>query len=190
MLYMLRIEIDGHHRGGAPIKPWVAEIGKPCPRYGLERTFVEAKNDWRNAHTAWSGNVYGRVATFPLRDGNLYEVAQAMGKSSKRHLVRRFFAIEGGKKVLVEPDDALARADGGGPATVHVIPDGEDTWISLVTALGTPERLGFVTVGSERRYRLRYGVHEIAERGVRYLVGVRNGSVHTLTQKEAWAWLS
>ena len=189
-LSILRIEVDGHHHGGPPIKPWVAEITGTCPRYGLQRTFITPMNDWRDARRAWSGNVYGKIATFPLREGRLYEVARARGNSSRRHLVREFYVVEGGKRVKRTPDEALSVADGGGPATLLRIQENERTWVARVAGLGTPERIGFVLVDNLRRYRLRDGVHEVVEDGVQRLVGVRDGSVTSLTDQEAMAWLA
>lgn len=114
-LYILKIELDGHFHGSPDVpRPWVAQITGADPKYGLARTFVDAKNDWSQASRARSGNIYGRVACFPLRDGNLYEVQRCRGSSSKRHVVREFLAIEGGKRVPLEPLEALARLDGGG----------------------------------------------------------------------------
>jgi len=84
-LYFLRIEVDGHFHGGPPVKPWVAEITGTCPRYGLARDFIRPMNDWAGARVAWSGNTYGVIATFPLREGRLYEVQRCEGNSSKRH---------------------------------------------------------------------------------------------------------
>lgn len=194
-LSILRIEVDGHHHGGPPLKPWVAEITGTCPRYGLAREFVRAMNDWRDARKAWSGNVYGKVATFPLREGRLYEIARARGRSSRRYLAREFYIVERGKRVRRTPDEALAIADGGGPATLLKVDEpgvgeSERTWVARVTGLGTPERLGFVLVDGERWYRLRVGVHEVVEAGARRLVGVRDSAVLEIDEQEAMAWLS
>ncbi|HEU4732408.1 MAG TPA: hypothetical protein VFT22_31150 [Kofleriaceae bacterium] len=59
-LYMLRIEVDGHFHGGPPPKPWVARIHGPSEQYGLAREFIRAMNDWKDAHRAWSGNLWVR----------------------------------------------------------------------------------------------------------------------------------
>lgn len=193
LLYILKIEIDGHFHGSSDVpKPWVAEIGGTCPRYGLKREFVQTMNDWAGAHRAWSGNIYGRVAHFPLRDGNLYEVSRCRGKSSKRYVAREFVAVEGGKRVALTPDEALARSDGGGHAATHRIPEDLDdtSWVAEVTGLGTPRRLGFVVVDGSRRYRLRAGLHEVVERDSRRFVASDGQAIQTLSEKEAVAWLS
>lgn len=187
--YMLRIEVDGHFHGGRPIQPWVAEIGKPCPRYGLERSFVTPMNDWRNARRAWSGNLYGKVATYPLHEGRLYEVARARGSSSKRHLARQFYWVDRGKMHERTPDEALEIADGGGAATTLRVRESPDSWVAHVAGLGTPTRLGYVLVDGVRRYRVRDGVHEVVEDGVRRLVGIRDNVIHELTEPEALTWL-
>ncbi len=191
-LYILKIEIDGHFHGSSDVpKPWVAEIGKPCPRYGLERTFVQTMNDWSGARRAWSGNVYGRVAHFPLRDGKLYEVSRCRGNSSKRYVAREFVAIERGKRVEVTADEALARADGGKPSVLCRVPEDRDnaSWVAQVTGLGTPPRLGWVVVGESRHYRLRSGLFEVVERERRRFVASDGQSIEALSEKEALAWL-
>jgi hypothetical protein len=110
VIFLLHIEEDAHFRGGPPPKPWVAEITGLHHRFGLARNFVRALRDYRNAHVAWSGNVYGVVATFPLWEGKLYEVAWCKGRSSKRRFVREFFLVEGGKMVERTPEEALSYA--------------------------------------------------------------------------------
>lgn len=187
-LSILSIDIDGHCHGSSDVpKPWVAEIQGPCPRYGLQREFVRALNDWAGARAAWSGNVYGRVARFPLRDGRLYEVSRLRGRSSRRHVAREFIAVRGGKREQVEPIDVLAAVDGGGAAaTFQLLEDRDGTsWVARVTGLGTPERLGFVVVGLDRIYRLRAGIHEVVEHGERRLVRVADQSIITVSQREA-----
>lgn len=118
LLHMLRIEVDGHCRGGPPIRPWVAEVTGTCPRYGLARAFVTPLNDWADARMTWGGRLYGMVATYPLREGRLYEVAQAKGKPSKRHLARSFRLVEARERRELSAEEALERADGGGGACV------------------------------------------------------------------------
>lgn len=189
---ILKIEIDGHFHGGEPVKPWVAEITGTDPKWGLARRFLDPMNDWRNAHKAWSGKVYGRVSHFPLREGHLYEVSCCRGKPSKRYVVREFVQVVDGKRKVVDPIDALTIADGGGPACVLRIPEDKDgaSWVSRITGLGTPERIGFVVVDGRRVYRLRPGVYEVVEGGDARLMGATVDSVSRLDQQEAWAWLS
>jgi hypothetical protein len=192
VISILKIEIDGHFHGGEPVKPWVAEITGPDPKWGLARRFLEPMNDWSQAHAAWSGNVYGRVAHFHLRDGNVYEVQRCRGNSSRRRVVREFVAVERGKQSRIEPDEALARADGGGPASRFTIQEDLDgtSWVARVTGLGTPDRLGFVVVNGERIYRLKPGVYEIVERGERRFMGARSDRFVDLDEQEAWSWIS
>lgn len=71
---------------------------------------MRALRDYRNAHVAWSGNVYGVVATFALWEGRLYEVARCRGRPSKRVFVREFFFVEGGKMHERTADEALSYA--------------------------------------------------------------------------------
>lgn len=190
-LYILRIEVDGHFHGGAPPKPWVAEIGAPCPRYGLQRAFVTPMNDWREARRAWSGNLYGKVATFALREGRLYEVSRCRGTSSRRHVVREFRWVENGKLHARTPDEALAHADGGAPAHLLKVRESDATWVAEIAGLGTPSRLGFVLVDGVRRYRVRDGrVYEVVEDGAARIIGVRDGAVEELTTQEALSWLT
>lgn len=197
MLSILKIEIDGHFHGSSDVpRPWVAEITGTCPRYGLQRQFIDVMNDWKDAKRAWSGNIYGRVAHFPLRDGRLYEVSRLRGRSSKRHQVREFIAVDGGKQLPIEPEAALARVDGGGSALVHStadsIVDGSHpvgSWIAHITALGTPAQLGWVVVGGMRHYRLRPGIHEIVRDGERHFVRASDESISSITEREALTWL-
>lgn len=192
LLYVMKIEIDGHFHGSADVpKPWVAQIGAPCPRYGLERTFVQTMNDWSEARRAWSGNVYGRVAHFPLRDGNLYEVSRLRGTSSSRHVAREFVVIEHGKRVALTPEEALARADGGRQAAPLRIPEDTErtSWVAEIAGLGTPRQLGFVVVDGSRRYRLRAGLHEIVQRGTRRFASSDGRDIKALSETEAFAWL-
>jgi len=165
-LFILRIEVDGHCRGGSPIKPWVARIDGPCSRFGLVRTFVDPMNDWGAAHRANSGNLYGVVATFPLREGHLYEVQRAAGNSSKRHAVREFYWLEGGKMTELAPEDALRHASGGTPgATLSVR---EFHGRTLVTDLTRGDPVAFVARDRQRVYWLldgrEYDVRDVGKR--------------------------
>lgn len=188
---MLHIEIDGHMHGGPPHKPWVARIVGTSPRYGLDRQFVEAMRDYRHHRRAWSGNVYGVVATFPLRSG-LHEVCRARGRSSRRHVAREFWVVDDGKMRRLEPIDALALVEAHAEEVViHEVPDHTDPtrWIARVTGLGTPERAGWVVVGSQRLYRLRRaGLYEIVDGESKRFVRV-DRTVSTLSEKEALACL-
>ena len=202
---MLRLEVDGHFHGGPPVKPWVARIGLPSERWGLEREFIQPMNDWKSARRANSGNLYGVVATFVLREGELYEVQRCRGNSSKRHVVREFRWIEGGKQHERTPDEALAWAEAQAepkradePAVVLRVRETQDRpWVAEVTGIGTPKRLGFVVDASagERRYRVREGhLYEVREidardRERRSIVQAVSGSLVYLSQEEAFAWL-
>lgn len=107
---ILKIEEDGHLNGGPPPRPWCAEITGLDPKFGLARTFVKALRDYADAHRAWSGNVYGVVAHFPLHEGKLYEVSRLRGRPSKRHVSREFVFVENGAMVDRTADEALAYA--------------------------------------------------------------------------------
>jgi hypothetical protein len=170
----------------------VAAILGTDPKYGLRREFVRPMTDWANARRAWSGNIYGREARFMLRDGGLYEVCRLRGKPSKRHVAREFVAIEERKRVAMAPAEALARVDGLGDCATFRIPEDKDgtSWVARIVGLGTPERIGFVTVDDERLYRLSNGLYEVVESGDRRLVGVREHAVRNLTNKEALSWLT
>lgn len=192
-LHILRIEVDGHFRGSPDVpKPWVAQIEGTCSRYGLQRKFIQPMNDWKNAKKAWSGNIYGVVATFALRSGHLFEVSRLRGNSSRRHLSREFLLIDDdGARTTLTPDEALTYVDGGGEAVIHAVSESEQSWVAVVCGLGTPEKLGFVLAGGARRYRLREGnVYEAVEDGHRRLVGVRRGKVVPVTENEALSWLA
>lgn len=189
-LKMLHIEVDGHHNGGKPHQPWVAQIGGPCSRYGLERDFLDAMRNYKGAHRACSGNLYGVVATFVLRDG-IYEVCRARGRSSRRHVAREFLRVEDGQSQQIEPIEALALAEGhDDDVLVHAVPEADAQWVAHVTGLGTPPVLGWVVVDDKRRYRLRRGhLYEIVVGEKRRLVLVGD-TIETITQPEALAWLA
>lgn len=193
-LSVLKIEIDGHFHGGAPVKPWVAEIIGLCPRYGVKRVFLDRMTDWKHAKAAWSGNVYGRVAHFALRDGRVYEVQRTKGKPSKRRVVREFFAVEGDERVELSAHEVLTRVVGEGP-TVSLRCGAEqssDTWIAHITRLGTPERIGYVGEGGTRHYRLLPDrLYEVMDHGARKLVFSAPDDLLTeLSDREALAWLT
>lgn len=190
-LKILRIEIDGHFRGSPDVpRPWVALITGVDRKYGLARTFVDRLNDYRTARRANSGNTYGVVAAFPLREGNLYEVSRLRGSSSKRHVAREFVLVESGRLAQMEPFEALARAEHyDGPVLEYRVPD--DTEVSLVRGLGTPEILGFVLVDDLRHYRLRVGaIHEVTAGTERRLVIAGVARTHRVSQAEALAHLA
>jgi len=194
---MLSIEVDGHFHGSSDVpRPWVARIDGTDPKYGLARHFVQKLNDWEHAKKAWSGNLYGVVATFPLREGNLYEVSRLRGSSSKRHVAREFLRVELGKYIKLEPLEALALAERhDGPVTVLRVDDTDDRpWVAEITGLGMPRVLGFVVLAGQRCYRLRHGrVYEVrdivGESERRRLIGA-GPALCTLSQSEAATWLA
>lgn len=194
-LYVLRIEVDGHWHGSGEVpQPWVARVEPGAnEKYGLNRTFVDRMNDWRDARRAWSGNKYGVVATWALREGAMYEVCRARGRASKRHMAREFRWCEDGKMHERTADDAidLAEQDSSPAAVVELRDDPDDRpWVAEVTGLGMPRHLAFATVSNNRRFRLREGcVYELAELGERRLVRVMAGKAITVSQEEAFAWL-
>ena len=186
MIHMLSIEIDGHFHGRRAPRPWVAEVVGTCPQYGLRREFVPALNDWEDARRACSGNLYGVVANFPLRDGRLYEVSRCRGRSSKRYVAREFVVPNGPQLVECTPDEALARADGGGPATILRVQEDEDPrpWVA------GDVWPGFVLVDGWRRYRLHEGrTYQVCERGECRFVRVTDGKIVTATRSEAQPWV-
>ena len=197
-LYLLHIEIDGHFHGSSEVpKPWVARIGGPCERYGLQREFVQPMNDWRHARRAWSGNTYGVRSTFALRDGNLYEVSRLRGRTSKRYVAREFVAISGGKRQPLDPDEALARAEGDdAPAAILRVREDEETppYVAEIRGLCDQPRLGFVLVAGWRRYRLRegrsYHIHGQTDQRVGALACVRDGTIEPLSEADALANLA
>lgn len=80
---LLRIEVDGHFHGSPVVpRPWVAKITGTDPRFGLRREFVQTLNDWEHARRACSGNLYGVVANFPVREGHVHEVSRLRGSPS------------------------------------------------------------------------------------------------------------
>lgn len=193
---MLSIEIDGHFHGSPEVpKPWVAEIQGPCPRFGLKRSFVQNLNDWKGAHVANSGNLYGVVARFPLRSGRLYEVSRLRGTSSRRYVSREFVALsEDGKRKRIDPEEALSRACGTGTRFELDEPDKAEskrTWVARVTGLGTPTRLGFIVDNHKRVYLLSRGLYEVADLGNLSFVAADGGTVARIdSEKEALQWLS
>jgi hypothetical protein len=180
-LLFLKIEIDGHFHGGEAPRPWVAHITGTSPKYGLAREFLKPMNDWKDAHKACSGNVYGVVSHFALREGNLYEVSRCRGRSSKRYVAREFGVVRGRKLVLLEPVEALALVEKHqDQVNLYELPDVEPfPRVSEVTGLGTPRPMGFVVEGGKRRYRLRVGcIYErltADEDSRRFLISERDG---------------
>lgn len=191
-LKILRIEIDSHFHGSAEVpRPWVAQIGGPCPKYGLVRTFLQPLNDWSRASRTWRGRSRGVVSCFSLRGGHLYEVSRLRGKPSKRHVARAFLRVpeDGSAMEPLEAAAALAVADPCLDAVPHLVPDG--TSVALIRGIGTPRPLGFVVIGAERLYQLRPdALHEvIAPSGAQDLIVTGNGTASRITSEEALRWL-
>lgn len=166
-LFMLRIEIDGHFHGSGRVpRPWVARVDGPDEQYGLKREFVRPMNDWEKAHRAWSGNLYGVVATFAMRNGHLYEIQRLTGSSSRRHVTREFYWLDGGELTETEPADALQRVSGGGDGVVLRVR--EFPGRTLVTDLTESSPVGFCVRGNDRIYWLRdghsYDVRDVTRR--------------------------
>jgi len=196
MISILKIEIDGHFHGGEPVKPWVAEITGPHPKYGLARRFLDPMNDWSQAKRAMSGNIYGRVAHFALREGRLYEVSRCRGNPSKRHVVREFVEVRDGKREKLSPEEALARIDGDGSdsgvALKLKVPDETSgrSWVARVSGLGTPDKLGFVVIDGERLYRLRVGaLFEVVDCGRQRFARADVDGLVWMSEGEALQWL-
>ena len=190
-LKILRIEIDGHFHGTRDVpKPWVAEITGTDATYGLARTFVEPMHDWSSARRACSGNLYGRVARFALREGRLYEVSRLRGRSSKRYVARAFVTPVDGDLREVEDLEALARVDQhAGPAIAYTVDEG--TRIGRIESLGTPAVCGFVLRGGRRTFRLRVGaLHEVATSATCHLILAEPDGTRIVSQTEALAFLA
>ena len=191
VLKILRIEIDGHFHGSPDVpKPWVAEITGIDAKYGLARTFIDPMHDWSGARRACSGNLYGRVARFALREGRLYEISRLRGRSSKRHVAREFGLIADGEIRTISEVDAIGFAERhAGPAITLTVDEG--TRISRVERVGTPAACGFVLRDGRRTFRLRVGaLHEIAIAESSRLVFVDTDGVRPATQAEAIAHLA
>jgi hypothetical protein len=190
-LKILRIEIDGHFHGSADVpKPWVAEITGVHLQFGLDRTFLEPMNDWSGARRACSGNLYGRVAHFALREGRLYEISRLRGKSSKRYVAREFGIVVDNELRTLSEVDAIALAERHtGPAIPHTVDEG--TRISRVEGVGTPVPCGFVLRDGRRTFRLRIGaLHEIATAMAHRLVIIEADGLKTISQAEGLAHLA
>lgn len=97
-------------------RPWCARITGRDPLHGLARDFIPPLADWSDAHRTCSGRVYGVSYSFPLKAGNLYEVAKYKGgnRSSrgKHLLVKEFVAVKDGKIVTLEWDEAMGLISG------------------------------------------------------------------------------
>lgn len=145
-------------------------------------------NDWRGAQAANSGNIYGVMTNFALRDGNLYEVSRLRGRSSKRHLVREFLDLRDGKPVQIEPLEALSRAEGHADnVQVYEIPDADPVpRVSEVLGLGTPRPMGFIGDGAHRKYRLRLGcIYEVLTDDSRRFVASTDKGVEPISENAA-----
>lgn len=194
-LYILRIEIDGHfHGSGQNVpRPWAARIDGPDEVYGLSRSFVKPMNDWRHARRAWSGNLYGVVSTFALREGALYEISRCRGRSSRRYVAREFVWVEGGKMHERSEMDALAHItrDDERPIVRVELDDERRQRLAEVRGLGRPEPLGWVVRGTRRVFCAREGaVYEVSERdGARRLALMTDGRLRDVSEEEAIAWL-
>jgi hypothetical protein len=186
-LFMLEIEIDGHFHGTPRVpKPWVARIDGPDPKYGLAREFISPFNDWENARRAHSGNIYGRVANFPLRRGHIYEVSRLEGRPSKRHIIREFAWLGDDELEILDPEDVLDRvADTGTPGVSLETDDGGDP-VGQVHGLGYPLPMPWIVRDNRRLFRL--GEHQVYTHADR-LLGVRDDEIVELDQEEAWSWL-
>lgn len=188
--HMLRITLESLP-GSVATTPWVARLGGPCPKYGVQREFVESLRDWSKARRKIGGRLQGAVACFALIGGHTYEIARLRGRSRKRCMVREFAQIDAkGDWHDLSADEALAAVDPCPGAVAMSVPD--RTRVSLITGIGTPAPLGFLLVGGERRYQLRPdALHEISsqEDGTR-LVLVQGDKANPITSTEALSWLA
>lgn len=197
-IVMLRIEVDGHFHGSPVVpRPWVARLDGPDSVYGLSRTFVQRLSDLKDARVAHSGNLYGVVATFPLRDGGLYEVSRLRGKPSRRHVAREFWRVDAESMTELHPLDALAAVEKHENEVMvlrvahnpHCPPR-----VAEIAGPGEPLMVGYVVVDEVRLYRLRRGhLYEVREEVDgqlrRKFVGVDEELIN-LSQQEAVRWLA
>lgn len=196
-LYVLRIEIDGHfHGSGHNVpRPWVARIGGPHARYGLERHFVQPMNDWKKARRACSGNLYGVVSTFTLREGELYECSRLRGNSSRRHIAREFYVVGEGKRRKLDVEEALGwlEREDERPAALYRLTDDESRpRLAEVVGLGTPAPLAFVILDGTRQWLTREGaIYEVstADGARRLALCERPGRLRDVSEVDAIAWL-
>jgi hypothetical protein len=186
MLKILRIEIDGHFHGSRDVpKPWVAEITGIDATYGLARTFIEPMHDWSGARRACSGNLYGRIARFALREGRLYEISRLRGRSSKRHVAREFGRVVDGDIQVISELDTLALAERyAGPAIPYTVDEG--TRVGRIEGVGMPAVCGFILRDGYRTFRLRVGaLHEVVTAAERRLILVDADRARAVSQAEA-----
>jgi len=95
-------------------------------KFGPVQRFVqlEERSETRQSK---SGNIYGAIAHFPLREGRLYEVQCCRGDSSKRCVVREFTRMVDGKTVLARAPKTLCRlSKSGQPSAIHRMPEDRD----------------------------------------------------------------
>lgn len=195
-LYVLRIEIDGHFHGSRDVpRPWVARIGGPDARYGLAREFLQPMNDWKRARRACSGNLYGVVSTFALREGELYECSRLRGSSSRRHVAREFYRVEEGKRRTLGVEEALGwieREDKRPAALYRLDDDDSRPRLAEVVGLGTPAPMAFVILDGTRQWLTREGaLYEVSTAvGARRLaLCERPGRLRDVSEADAIAWL-
>jgi hypothetical protein len=190
MLYMLKIELDGHFHGGPPVRPWVARITGPDPKFGVRREFLDPLRDWRDAHSAMSGRLYGITCVWMLSEGT-YEVSRTRGRSSKRYVSRETISIDrAGKRRSVSEVEALQAIDGQPDGGIrYPVPEG--TSVSRVVGLGTPEALPWLVRDGERVYRLQpHQLYERASEGRRAFLLASQDKVEKVSEREAIAWIS
>lgn len=159
-LATLTIELDSHHRGGDPLKPWVARILGPDLRFGLAREFVKPLRDWSEAKMSWRGRISGATATYMLRSGSVFEICRPTGKSSKRRLVRTFARASDGELVDMTIDDLLGYVGGhSGPTVSLSLLDQREAPSFVGLSDGGPQiPQAFVLDDGCRRYALREGL--------------------------------
>jgi len=146
--------------------------------------------DWSDARRACSGNLYGRIARFALREGRLYEISRLRGRSSKRHLTREFGRVVDGEIRTVSELEALALAERDAGPTIPFTVD-EGTRVGRIEGIGTPAVCGFVLRDGQRTFCLRVGaLHEVMTVAERRLILVESAGTRTVSQSEAIARLA
>lgn len=193
-LTMYQITLDGTWHGSRVVpKTWVARIDGTHEVMGLDREFITPKNDWAGAKVTGKGNRYGVVATFPLRDGHIYEAHRARGTASRRAMVREYFWLEGGEVQELDDAEALDKIQGYASTLTWRMRDNPEDRPTIAEVLpgGRRNVLGWTISEDARRcFCLRDGLHQVHEKGRTYWCLVTDGDDTELTDEEAAAWLA
>jgi hypothetical protein len=97
-----RYERDVYLRGMArpELKPWVARILGPDPKYGFKREFIHGQRDYTFSNSVGSRGIYEYFALTP----GIYEVNERLTwKRARRYFVR----VEGTEITEISKDEVL-----------------------------------------------------------------------------------